>query len=142
MKTMACIASGVLLLAGTTNISAAPQHGALANEPLVNVAHVDPTIVIDLRYATPRNVVNKPIYPPNMPCLVRRSVAERLVIVQAYLRARGFRLKIWDAYRPVAAQRELFSASKKNTDYVADPGRGLALHTWGVAVDVTIVDSS
>jgi D-alanyl-D-alanine dipeptidase len=114
----------------------------LADEPLVDIAKVDPTIVIDLRYATSKNVTGKPIYLQNMPCLVRRGVAERLKIAHAYLRARGFRLKIWDAYRPIAAQKALFASSKKSTDYVADPGKGLALHTWGVAVDASITDEN
>jgi D-alanyl-D-alanine dipeptidase len=116
--------------------------GPLADEPLVDLAMADPTIVIDLRYATDRNVTGKPIYSSSMPCLVRRGVAERLKIVSAYLRARGFRLKIWDGYRPLPAQRALFGASKRNADYVADPGKGLALHTWGVAVDASVVDAN
>ena len=120
----------------------AQRPGPLADEPLVDLATVDPTIVIELRYATPRNITGKAIYPPGMPCLVRRDVAERLKIAQAYLVARGFKLKIWDAYRPLWAQGILFDASRKNADYVADPGKGLALHTWGVAVDATLADAN
>ena len=110
-----------------------------ADEPLVDVAKVDPTIVIDLRYATPRNVTGHSIYPLGARCLIRSSVAERLKMVQQYLRPRGFRLKIWDAYRPEYAQKILWEAVK-NYEFTADPAKGRALHTWGVAVDVTLVD--
>lgn len=106
---------------------------------MVNIQTVDPTIAVDLRYATANNVLLRPFYPANMPALVRPSVAQRLLAAQAYLQVRGFRLKIWDAYRPKAAHEQLWQASRNNT-YVADPadGRG-SLHTWGVAVDATLV---
>jgi len=112
-----------------------------AAEPeLVNIRSVDPTIVVELRYAGVRNIVQRALYSPNMPALVRPSVAQKLVIAQNYLRARGYGIKIWDAYRPKSAHDQLWQYSKNN-DYVADPadGRG-SLHTWGIAVDATLVD--
>ena len=109
------------------------------DEPLVDVAKVDPTIVIDLRYATSRNVTGHPIYPQGARCLVRSGVAERLKVAQQYLRTRGYGLKIWDAYRPEYAQKILWDAVK-NYEFTADPAKGRALHTWGIAVDVTLVD--
>ena len=59
---------------------------------------------------------------------------------QKFLRARHYGLKIWDAYRPLAAQMELWQRTH-NGAFVADPlaGNG-SLHTWGVAVDATLVD--
>src|SRR6266700_3745054 len=71
------------------------EHGGLADEPLVDVSKIDPAIVIDLRYATARNITTHPIYPAGTPCLLRRGVAEKLKAVQAYLRPLGFNLKIW-----------------------------------------------
>lgn len=85
------------------------------------------------------NIAQRPLYPANMPALLRPAVAEKLAVAQKYLRERGYGLKIWDAYRPKAAHDQLWEFSR-NTDYVADPsdGRG-SLHTWGVAVDATLV---
>jgi D-alanyl-D-alanine dipeptidase len=61
------------------------------------------------------------------------------VQAQSYLQVRGYRLKIWDAYRPKAAHDQLWQMSR-NTDYVADPADGIgSLHTWGVAVDATLI---
>ena len=57
------------------------------------------------------------------------------------LRGCGFRLTIWDAYRPAAVQEQLWQAVR-NEDYVADPNAGAgSLHSWGVAVDATLSDT-
>ena len=112
-----------------------------AAEPeLLNIRSVDPTIVVELRYAGVRNIAQRALYSPKMPALVRPSVAQKLVIAQNYLRERGYGIKIWDAYRPKSAHDQLWQYSKNN-DYVADPadGRG-SLHTWGIAIDATLVD--
>lgn len=107
----------------------------------VDIRRVDPTIVIDLRYAGPNNFTHRPLYPPGMPALVRLSVAQRLVFAQKYLKERGYGLKIWDAYRPKLAQEKLWEAARNN-DYVADPKDGGigSMHTRGAAVDATLVD--
>lgn len=107
---------------------------------LVDVKSVDKTIIVDLRYATSHNITGHALYPADMPALVRPTTAVRLAKAQAYLRARHYGLKIWDAYRPLAAQMELWRKSH-NGSYVADPETGNgSLHTWGVAVDATLVD--
>jgi D-alanyl-D-alanine dipeptidase len=114
------------------------------NDPgdFVDIKSVDKTIVIDLRYASSNNVAHRPLYPPGSPALVRASVAERLVIAQEYLRAKGYGLKIWDAYRPRAAQEQLWRLTH-NRSFVADPkeGRG-SMHIRGAAVDATLVDAA
>lgn len=108
--------------------------------PLVDLRRVDPTIVIELRYAGSNNIAQRPLYPRTMPPLVRPELAERLVAAQGLLRHFDFRLKIWDAYRPREAQAELWRASHNN-DYVADPDSGAgSLHGWGIAVDATLAD--
>lgn len=111
---------------------------SLMSEPLVNLKTVDPSIVIDLRYASPRNVTGQPLYPANAPCLIRASVAQWLRYTQYILRKQGYGLKIWDAYRPPTAQQRLFDFIRK-PEFIANPAKG-ALHTWGVAVDATLVD--
>jgi zinc D-Ala-D-Ala dipeptidase len=117
-----------------------PVCGVPADEPLVDVSKIDPAIVIDLRYATARNIFGHPVYPPGAPCLVRSGVAERLVVAQQFLRPWGVRLKIWDAYRPPYAQKMLWSLVH-NPKFAAEPDTSNALHTRGAAVDVTLVDS-
>lgn len=108
----------------------------------VNVQSVDRTIAIDLRYAGSNNVTRRPVYLPGTSAMVRASVAQRLAVAQKYLKAKGYGLKIWDAYRPAATQRQLWNATH-NRSFVADPAGGIgSMHTRGVAVDATLVDSS
>lgn len=113
-----------------------------AKSDFVDVRRFDATIVVDLRYASENNFIHRAIYPPSMPPLVRLSVAQRLAVAQKFLKARGFGLKIWDAYRPQDAQTQLWEAIR-NHDFVADPKEGIgSMHTRGVAVDATLVDRS
>jgi zinc D-Ala-D-Ala dipeptidase len=114
---------------------------ANAGTPLVDIRSVDPTIIVELRYAGRNNLVGYPLYPRGTSALARPEVASGLATAQAFLRRYQFGLKIWDAYRPVAVQEKLWHTSHNN-DYVANPEIGVgSLHSWGVAVDTTIVDT-
>src|SRR5438094_3813603 len=114
---------------------------ANAGGPLVDIRSVDPTIIVELRYAGRNNLVGYPLYPQGTSALARPEVASGLAAAQAFLRRYQFGLKIWDAYRPVAVQEKLWHASH-NSDYVANPEIGVgSLHSWGVAVDATLVDT-
>ena len=113
----------------------------LASGQLVEVSKAAPGVRIDLRYAGPHNCVGHAIYPADFPCLVRPVIARRLSYAQKLLQQRGFGLKIWDGFRPVAAQHAIWSHFNR-LGFVADPddGRG-SLHSWGLAVDVTLLDA-
>ncbi len=129
------LALGAFLLSvGTQNLVADPD--------LVDIKTVDPSIVIDLRYATPNNVTGRPLYPPGMQALILPSVAQQLAGAEHFLREYHYGLKIWDAYRPKEAQVLLWQLAHKG-GYVADPGNGFgSTHSWGVSVDATLVDGS
>jgi zinc D-Ala-D-Ala dipeptidase len=109
-----------------------------AEDPLVDAAPIVPELVVRLAYAGPRNVAGRPLYPRDMPCLLRRSVAERLALAARSLRAQGFRLLAYDCWRGPQAQRALWKAHPIRGS-VADPSRG-SLHQRGVAVDVALTD--
>ena len=114
---------------------------ANADGSLVDIQSVDPTIVVELRYAGNNNLLKHPLYPQGTRALARPEVAEALTKAQTLLRRYQYGLKIWDAYRPVAVQAKLWQASR-NSDYVANPEVGVgSLHSWGIAVDATLVDS-
>jgi D-alanyl-D-alanine dipeptidase len=133
MKSSLLHALALWTLAGA--LRAAPQY-----DNLVDIRSVDPTIRVDLQYARADNIAGHALYPPGMPALVRPSTAARLAKAQAFLRPYHYSLKIWDAYRPLAAQTELWKLTH-NGSFVADPQNGNgSLHTWGVAVDATLVD--
>src|SRR5438067_11516721 len=82
--------------------------------PLIDIKSVDPTIVIELRYAGANNLAGRALYPPGTPALVRPEVAARLVTAQAFLRRYQYQLKIWDAYRPKSVQTQLWQAAHNN----------------------------
>lgn len=120
-------------------VTLAGQRWSLRDEPMAEVATVVPGIVVELRYATDRNLTGRAIYPRNARCLLRQSVAERLGRAQEELSRQGFGLKVWDAYRPAWAHIRLWNAMP-NPEYVAPPARGGSWHCYGAAVDVTLVD--
>jgi D-alanyl-D-alanine dipeptidase len=141
-KILAHALSGGLLLSLCLPCLALESRAATRGSEFVDIKSVDPTIAIDLRYASQNNVAHRPLYPPGTPALVRASVAARLVVAQKYLKEKGYGLKIWDAYRPQSAQEKLWQTTH-NRSYVSDPndGRG-SMHIRGAAVDATLVDGS
>jgi D-alanyl-D-alanine dipeptidase len=108
------------------------------SEPMVDLARACPTISIDLRYATSRNLAGKPIYPVHARCFVRQSLVQRLQHAQDELNGKGYGLRIWDAYRPEWAQKALWHATP-NPDFLQPPSQETSMHTRGIAVDATLV---
>ncbi len=107
---------------------------------LVDVRAEIPDVAIDLRYATPNNVAGHAIYPQRMPCLLRIETAEKLKKAQTVLRAQGYGLRIWDAYRPPEVQETLHKHGG-STGMFLSPKTGWSRHCGGIAIDLTLVDS-
>jgi D-alanyl-D-alanine dipeptidase len=105
----------------------------------VDVEEFVPGLVVELRYATERNPFGRAFY-TSPRALLRRGTAEKLRTAAEILAARGLRLKVWDAYRPLSVQRALWEAVP-DPDFVAPPERG-SRHNRGAAVDVTLVDAN
>ena len=97
-----------------------------------------PTIEVELKYATEDNISGTVIYDFTSVYL-RCGTVKKLEKVQQELLAQGLRLKIWDGFRPVAAQFALWAAYP-NATYVANPNNGYSSHSRGNAVDVTLVN--
>ncbi len=124
----------------------------------VDLHALDPSIVIDMRYAVGNNFVGHPIpgYSANR-CLLTRPAAEALAAIQRQLREFGLSLKVYDCYRPrtavdyfvrwakdpseAAMKREFYPRVPKSElfakGYVASPSS----HSRGSTVDATIVSS-
>jgi len=103
---------------------------------LVDVRARIPDAVLDLRYATERNFLGRAVYPAGVPCLLQAPVADRLARAAARLRQENLRLVLWDCYRPLAVQREMWKVVPR-PGYVADPAKG-SNHNRGAAVDVAV----
>lgn len=106
---------------------------------LVEVTAINSHIRLDIRYATKNNFTGTVIY-PLAKCYLRRAVAEKLSCVQRELEKKGLGLKIYDGYRPLSAQRKLWSVCP-NEQYVALPSKG-SKHNRGASVDLTLVDNT
>ena len=110
---------------------------AAAPEPLVEVTSVVPDAVVDLRYATPDNFMKKAVYPSNARCLLLERSAKQLKAAADVLREKGFRLRLYDCYRPHHVQFELWKVMPI-PGYVAEPVKG-SNHNRGGAVDLGLV---
>ena len=107
------------------------------NLGLVDIKSINPNIIVDLRYATTNNFTKQKVYNFTR-CLVLKQVALKLDLVQKTLAKKGLGLKLWDGYRPVAAQEKFWSICPDER-YVTNPKDG-GRHTRGTTVDVTLVD--
>ncbi len=112
---------------------------ALAADPLVDIRSIIPDVILDVRYATAANFLQKSVYPVPV-AFLRRSTAEKLSLAADLLRAQRRRLVVYDAYRPLSVQKEMW-AKKPDRRYVADPARGSA-HNRAAAVDVGLTDAA
>jgi D-alanyl-D-alanine dipeptidase len=106
----------------------------------VDVHAQEPSIVLDIRYATSNNFMGEKIY-DCAECYLRKEVADAIVRVHRRLQAQGYGgLKMFDCYRPHSAQWKLWK-KVPNPQYVADPRKG-SMHNRGSAVDLTVVDKN
>lgn len=118
----------------------------LINAGLVNIKQVDSSIMVDLKYATKDNFLNKVLYDSLSNCYMLPDVAEKLALAQFLLKSEypHLSLKIYDAVRPRSVQQKMWNMldmpAKEKTKYVSNPKNG-SLHNFGAAVDLTIVDS-
>jgi zinc D-Ala-D-Ala dipeptidase len=96
------------------------------------------SLIYDLRYQTKNNVLGRPLYPDNMPCLLKTETAMKLRRAAELVARRGFSLKIWDGWRPPEVQA-LFHDQLGHTGLFLDPMVMWSRHCTGTAVDLTLV---
>lgn len=105
---------------------------------LIDIKALSDEFVIDMKYASEDNFTEKQIYSFSL-CAMQISTATKLIEANKELMQKGFRIKIWDAYRPLSAQKLMWDVMPVH-DFVADPNKGGSIHNGGFAVDVTLVD--
>jgi D-alanyl-D-alanine dipeptidase len=138
--------------------SASPKRSLDSYAPagFVDLSDVDPTIVTDIRYASPHNFVGRPIAGYLEPrCLLATETAQALKQAQAAARAQGYSLKVYDCYRPARAgedfatwvqgpdatmQGEFYPGLNKSDLFPQGfVGGAKTSHSSGSAVDLTLV---
>lgn len=95
-----------------------------------------PNILVELKYATSDNFLGRAVY-GFQDVYLRYGTVKKLMAVQQELEEQGFRLKIWDGFRPLSAQRALWEICP-DPNYVSNPDTGRCTHCRGNTVDLTL----
>ena len=96
-----------------------------------------PGLVLEIRYATEQNITGKKIYADKRAWL-REETIRKLAQVARELEEKGYRLVLWDGWRPASAQKALWAA-KPDGRFLTPPNR-VSRHTRGTSVDVSLAD--
>jgi D-alanyl-D-alanine dipeptidase len=117
-----------------------PQEAGPFRPPdLVELLRVDPSLRLDVRYATKNNFLGRPVY-REARAFLQRPAAEALARVNHALRQKGYGLLIFDGYRPWSMTKAFWDATTEDKkQFVADPQKG-SRHNRGCAVDLTLFD--
>jgi D-alanyl-D-alanine dipeptidase len=103
----------------------------------INIQKLSSDFVLDLKYATTDNFLKQKVYDcPN--CFLRTNTAKALVKANQDFLKLGYRIKLYDCYRPLDVQKKMWKILP-GTHYVANPKKG-SNHNRGAAVDLTLVD--
>lgn len=115
------------------------EQGEFRPAELVELTGLDPSIRLDVRYATTNNFAGAALYTQPR-AFMQRPAAEALVRAHRALEQEGYGLLIHDAYRPWAVTKMFWEATPAaSRDFVANPARG-SKHNRGCAVDLTLFD--
>lgn len=108
---------------------------------LVPITEEDYGVELALAYAGPDNVVGRALY-RRAACYLHADAAAALGRAAEQARTIGWRLRIYDGFRPESAQWQLWNLWP-DARYVAPPGPDQAgsVHSRGVAVDLTLLDT-
>jgi D-alanyl-D-alanine dipeptidase/kynurenine formamidase len=117
-----------------------PKEDRPFREPdLVEIVRLDPTIRLDIRYATANNLVGRPVY-SEARAFLQRPAAEALVRVNRALKEKGYGLVVFDGYRPWSVTKAFWDATPDDKKmFVANPKNG-SRHNRGCAADVSLYD--
>jgi len=121
-------------------LAAPPQEvGDFRKSELMEVTCLDPTIRLDIRYATNNNFTGATFY-NQARAFLQAPAAEALTRVHRRLGSLGLGLLVHDAYRPWYVTKMFWEATPQELRaFVANPARG-SRHNRGCAVDLTLFD--
>src|ERR1700733_15062148 len=115
------------------------EQGSFRKPELVELVKLDPTIKLDVRYATTNNFLGTPLY-TQARAFLQRPAAEALVRANHELKAQGYGLIIHDGYRPWYVTEIFWEATPDDQKiFVANPKEG-SRHNRGCAVDLSLYD--
>jgi D-alanyl-D-alanine dipeptidase len=113
--------------------------GDFRKSNLVELTKLDPSIKLDIRYATTNNFLGTVFYSEPR-AFMQRPAAEAVARANQKLKKLGYGLLIHDAYRPWYITKVFWDATPVDKPiFVADPSQG-SRHNRGCAVDLTLYD--
>lgn len=113
----------------------------LRRPELLELTRLDPTIRLDIRYASTNNFLGAVFYSQPR-AFLQRPAAQALARVSRMLKRQGFGLMVFDGYRPWYVTKVFWEATPEDKRiFVADPAKG-SRHNRGCAVDLTLYELS
>lgn len=131
----------LVLIAGAFALLVAAPLFAASSAPKGFVEIAGAPFVVDLRYNTDDNFLGRNVYAGHGVdrCWLHPVAAERLARLAPLLERRGLTLVLWDCWRPLAVQKEMWTIMP-DPRYVADPKKG-SNHNRGLALDAALGDA-
>ncbi len=128
-----------LSFVNTASSQMSEEQGNFKSPNLVELISLEPTICLDIRYATKNNFAGRAVYTQSR-AFLQKPAALALLRANEELEPFGYGLMIFDGYRPWRVTK-LFWDITPNEDkrFVANPKTG-SRHNRGCAVDVSLYD--
>jgi zinc D-Ala-D-Ala dipeptidase len=115
------------------------ESGVFRKAQLAELALLDPTLHLDIRYATSNNLTGRPVYDEPR-AFLQRPAARALVRAHRALIKKGYGLLIFDGYRPWSVTKIFWDVTPPDKhQFVANPAEG-SKHNRGCAVDLSLYD--
>jgi zinc D-Ala-D-Ala dipeptidase len=128
-----------LCLPGLPAAAQPAESGDFRSPDLVELAHLDPSIRLNIRYATSNNFTGRKLY-AEARAFLQRPAAEALLRAHRALKPHGYGLLVFDGYRPWSVTKLFWEVTPPDKHkFVADPQKG-SRHNRGCAVDVGLYD--
>ena len=113
------------------------EEGPFRESELVDLTSLDPTIQLDIRYATTNNFMNAVFYEDSR-AFLQRPAADAVGRAHRGLAPYGYGLLIHDGYRPWYVTKMFWDATPAyQHEFVANPASG-SRHNRGAAVDLSL----
>lgn len=131
----------------TTNIDSSELSKKYST--LVDIQQLEPSLQIDIRYATTNNFMGKVLYESTHQIYLQKDVALKLQKAQQLLKKEHplWSLLVFDGARPLSVQQKMWDAldsipPKQRGYFLSNPASGGSIHNFGAAVDLSIVDAN
>jgi zinc D-Ala-D-Ala dipeptidase len=136
---MRTVLAAILLSALPFQDAPPRESGPFRTPDLVELVTIDPSIRLDVRYATANNLAGRPVY-TQARAFLQRPAAEALVRAHRALQSRGYGILVFDGYRPWRVTKLFWDVTPpEKREFVADPAKG-SKHNRGCAIDLSLYD--